>query len=317
MSLTYTSNTLIDSVKRRAAIPASQSTFLPDDILAFANEEMNIGLVPTILRLHEDYFLYTEDIPLVANQSRYVIPHRSIGNKLRELAFKDTNGNIFEMTRISVDDLPDYNGPYQQSHQYTYYIESNEVVLVPSIGSSVSGYLVMSYYLRPNNLVTDDRGAVISAINTSTGELTLENVPSGFTINETFDLIKSKSPFKTVSLDITSTAINTTTLVITFDPDDLPTSLAVGDYVCLSEETIVPQAPSELHVMLAHRAATRCIEAMGDMQALQNANQKLAEMELNAPTIIDNRVEGSPRKIVNRHSILRQGLFRRRYRFKS
>lgn len=316
MSITYTSNSLIDSIKRRASVPQAQETFSPEDFLAFANEEINIGLVPSIMRLHQDYLLRTINVPLVANQSRYTIPDRAIGNKLRELCFVDTNGNLFEMTRINIEDLPDYNGPVQPSRYYYFYIENNEVVLVPGVQSSPNGSLNMSFYMRPNALVTEDRVAIITSINTITGEINVDSVPTAFTTSLLYDVIKSKSPFRTLDFDLAITAINPITNIITFNPVELPSTLAVGDYINIQEESIVPQVPSELHVVLAHRAASRCLEAMGDTQGLQNANAKLQEMEINTTTIISNRVEGAPQKVINRHGILRQGMFNRRYRFR-
>jgi len=58
MGIFYTSETLIDSVKRRIAIPTNQNTYTDADILAFADEELALGIVPTIMSLHEDHLLY-------------------------------------------------------------------------------------------------------------------------------------------------------------------------------------------------------------------------------------------------------------------
>lgn len=314
MASFYTTNTLIDSVKRRAAIPEAQETFETTDFLAFANEEIWLGLLPSIMRMHEDYLLYSNPVPLVANQSRYTIPDRAIGNKLREVSYLDTNNNIYEMTRINVEDLPDYNGPSRISNYYTYYIDNNDIVLIPGVGSTVSGSLVLTYYLRPNQMVEEERVGIITGINTSNGDISIDAVPSVFSLTQTYDFVKAKSPFKTVALNLTAGSINPSTNTVTFNVDDIPASLQIGDYVCLAEETIVPQIPLELHVMLAHRIAARCLEAQGDTQALQSANQKLAEMENSATVLIDNRVEGSPHKVVNRHGFLRQGLSKRRFR---
>jgi hypothetical protein len=300
----------------------SQSTFTNDDFLELANEEISLGILPSMLRLHEDYLLYTEEVPLVSGQSNYSIPARAIGNKLREISFKDTNGNIFEMTRIGVGDLPFYNSTYSTNQVYAYYIENNEVVLAPTITGAVSGSLMMSYYLRPNALVLEDRSAKILSINTLTGTLIVDAVPTTFSTADSngqsikYDLIKSTSPFITSAASIIPSTINSVTKEIVFDPDDLPTGLAVGDYVNFEHESIIPQIPQDLHVVLAHRVATRCLEALGDAQGLQIANQKLAEMEQNTTNLIDNRVEDSPKKIVNRHSMLRQGLYKRNGRIR-
>jgi len=314
-----TSNELINSIKRRALLPSSQSTFSNTDFLELANEELSLGMLPSILRLHEDYLLYTEEVELEDSVSRYSIPSRAIGNKLREISFKDTNGNIFEMTRIGIQDLSEYNTTYTTTMIKTFYVENNEIVLVPTINGSVSGSLMMSYYLRPNALVEEDRAARILSINTVTGTLIVEDMPDSFSTADSngqdvkYDLIKSSSPFITLQASIVPTTVNSTTNEITFDPADLPSSLAIGDYVNFEHECIIPQVPQDLHVVLAHRVAARCLEALGDAQGLQLANQKLAEMEMNTTNLIDNRVEEAPKKIVNRHSGLKSGLYRKRW----
>lgn len=309
-----TSDDIIASVKRRAMIPGSQSTFTDTDFLAFADEEMSLGLVPSVLRVHEDYLLWSVDIPMVNNQSSYPIPYRAIGNKAREIAFKDVNGNIIEMTRIGIEQLPDYNGRSASSNRiYAYYLENNKIKLVPTITTGVSGSLRVSYYLKPNKLVKLNRVAVVQSIDTVTGAVVVNAIPSDFQVTQKLDLISTRSPHVTLNFDVMAANINNITNTITFNLSDLPADLEVGDHICMSGETAIPQIPSDLHVVLAHRVAARCLEAMGDTEGLQAANAKLAEMEFNTTTLIDNRSEGSPKKVFSRHGFLRQGIFNRRY----
>lgn len=317
MSSYYTSDELIKSVKRRAMIPKNQNTFDNEDFLAFADEEMNLGLLPSVLRMHEDYYLRTEEISLVQGQIRYSIPYRAIGNKLRDVSFKDGSGSIFEMTRISVEDVSYYQGSSAQNRIYAFYIENNEIVLVPDNVTFGSGSVLrVSFYLRPNSLVTLDSVAVITDINRTTGVIQVSNMPEEFSASKLMDFVKVKSPHKIIDYDIQPASVNTTSKTITFDVADIPSELEVGDHVCLATETAIPQLPSDLHVVLAHRVASRCLEAIGDLEGLQAANQKLAEMEQQTTVLIDNRVEGAPKKVVNRHGILRSGLNAKRYRFR-
>lgn len=313
----YDTSDIIASAKRRALLPASQSTFTEADFLAFANEEMNLGLVPSVLKMHEDYFLFSEDVSLVTNITKYTIPYRATGNKIREVAFVDTNGNIFEMTRIGVGDLPFYNGAHTYDRAYAYYISNNQICLAPEKMTNDNGVkLRISYYIRPNTLVMPDAVAVISSINRTTGDIQVSNLPTGFNTSQKYDLVKVKSPHKCVVIEISASAINNTSKTITFDPSVIPVDLEVGDHVTIATESCIPQVPSDLHVVLAHRVAARCLEALGDSEGLQNANAKLAELEKSIETVIDDRVEDSPAKIVNRHAILRRGLYSRRYRFR-
>jgi hypothetical protein len=301
-----TTDTLIDSVKRRASIPASQSTFLDEDFIAFANEELDLGIIPHVLSFHEEYFVYTQVVPLVANTSRYQIPTRAVGSKLRELSYQNDDGNIFEMTRIKVDDIPQFQTTTNTSTATVFYVEGTDIVLVPGVNASPTGSLRFSYYLRPNELVSEDRVAIVTGINRTSGDVTVASVPSVISVADTLDLIQTKSPHKTLSLDITAVGINTTTKTFTFDPDDLPAGLAIGDQIALAGETIVPQIPSDLHSMLSQRVAARCLESLGDAAGLTAANTKLAEMEQKTGTLIQNRVEGAPLKVVTKHSSLKK-----------
>ena len=54
MSSVLKTSDLIRSIKRRAMIPSSQETFTDEDFLEMATEEVNLGLVPLIQRMHEE-----------------------------------------------------------------------------------------------------------------------------------------------------------------------------------------------------------------------------------------------------------------------
>jgi hypothetical protein len=253
----------------------------------------------------------------VANQTKYNIPYRAIGNKLREVAFRDTNGNIFEMTRIGIGDLPFYNGPQTYGRVYVYYIANNQICLVPdSLAQSTGTTMLVSYYIRPNSLVLLKNVAPITAINRTTGEITVSNIPTEFSTLLTFDFIKAKSPHRSLGIDKSMIGINSLTKILTFSLSDIPSDLDVGDHVCLATESAIPQIPSDLHAMLVQRVVRRCLEALGDTEGLSSSTMKLSELEKGTNTLIDNRVEDSCQKVVNRHAILRRGLYSRRYRYR-
>lgn len=160
----YTSNTLIDAVKRKITMPIAQVTYKDVDILRFADEELMLAQVPSILQYHEEYLVYTQDVTLVAYKSKYPIPNRAIGMRLRDLFYIDTQGQLCEMSRISPDDKNFFEiSSGATNSPIHYYIENNNVVLVPKVSSSPVGSLQFSYYLRPNSLVVDDQAAISSS----------------------------------------------------------------------------------------------------------------------------------------------------------
>lgn len=165
----YTSDDLINSIKRKIAFPINQNTFTTNDVLAFCNEEMAVSQVPSVLSFHEEYFVYSQTVPLITNISRYAIPSRAIGMRLRSIFWQDSQGNLSEMTRVSSDDKAYFqatNG-INNNQAYKFYLENNDVVLVPGVGVSPAGSLVFYYFMRPNQLVSTDRVATILNINQS------------------------------------------------------------------------------------------------------------------------------------------------------
>jgi hypothetical protein len=397
-----TSDALIDAVKRKISFPTHENTFSEDDILAFANEEMAVAQVPGVLSYHDEYFVTTKTVALEANKSRYPIPDRAIGLKLRDLFYLDANGNLVEMTRIAPDERAVYQTSGAVSNYYKFYLEGNDIVLVPSVGSSASGSLVFSYYLRPNQLVQNAEAAIISsfldlitidnsqiaagdiltvqgisftarasgavtnefniggsssataanlaaAITTngvvvastsgtavvtlisSTRNLVLTtsnasgitlattkgvrcaSVPSTMTGGTVVDLLQTKPGHKTLGLDITIPAGGASSTDIFLNTTDVSVDVIVGDYICLSNECIIPQIPTDLHSGLAEKVCARILAAIGDKDGLSVANAKIKENMEFEGTLLDNRVEGAPIKVVANKSLLKLGKFRRRF----
>lgn len=405
-----TTDDLIAAVKRKISFPISQNTFSEDDIIQFANEEMFIAQVPSVLQYHEEYFVYRVQTPLVTNISRYAIPNRAIGMKLRDLMWSDSSGNYFEMTRINSDDRAFFQrniGANQAIHKF--YLEGNDVVLTPSVVGGPTGALNFFIYLRPNQLVSNSRARIIESFqrtvsvpisNVSAGDLftitvgyqtpspTAYNLVAGtnYAIGGTSALTAANlaSAINTLALGVTA-AVSGSDVILTFtdvtiqfsevgslsissqigfnfdselasiyslgDKIDLLQTMPghrtyifdvvlqnisgstgyfnysdllvylstgfgyapqiiniqVGDYMCLANESIIPQIPPDLHNVLAERTAARILAAIGDQAGLAITNQKIAEMENRQGNLLDQRSEGTPQKITARHSLLRYG----------
>jgi hypothetical protein len=316
MASWLTSTDLIANVVRRAHIPESQVTFTDNDILAFANDEMKIGLVPSVLELHEEFFTQPYDISLSAYQSAYAIPGRPIGQKLRNLFYKDTDHNLKEMARILPENLVFYQNRSAINYPNTFFLSDNNIVLVPEISGGPVGTLVATIFQRPNDLTTSDQVATIESIDLTTGIITVDQIPSSFLLTSLFDFNQLLSGHKCYEIDVPVVAINPVQSMMTFDisliPNKGPSILQVGDMICLAGNSFIPHLPDELHSVLAQRVVCRIMEAQGDVQGLQAANMKLQEMEVKIGILIDNRTEGNPQKINNLRGSLREAKIRRR-----
>lgn len=85
----------------------------------------------------------------------------------------------------------------------------------------------------------------------------------------------------------------------------------IGDYICLANESIIPQIPPEFHQQLAEMTASRILSAIGDQAGYQLSQNKLAQMSKQQAALISSRDEGSVPKVFNSSSLLRIGRRRR------
>lgn len=292
---------LIESVRNRAMIPDDITVYDDEAILSILNEEVDVGLLNTLLTLYEDHLTTHKNVPLTSNK-RYPIPHRAIGNKLKDLVFAEGD-NIYELSRIDLTELGDYRYDDGYTGRDIFYIEGDEVVLMnPRFSGSSS--LRMYFHLRPNYIVAEDKCAQITSIDRTTGLIQFSSIPSNFVDLVEFDFIQNKTPNKILSIEVPVSSVSIGTRSITVLSINIPDRLTVGDWVCFPEESPYPNVPTELHPLLAQRAAVYILEAIGDTENLNSALRKLKQMEMSIQKILDDRVEGAPRKIKARYGTL-------------
>ncbi len=400
----FTTSDLIAAIKRRISFPTDQSTFDDPDIIAFLNEELMISQVPSVMEYHENFFVYKAQVALRQNVNRYQIPDRSIGMKLRDVMFEDEQGNLYEMTRVQDGDKAWFQSNVGSNAIVNkLYLEGNYVVLTPEVDSNPTGFLNFYIFLRPNQLVDNDRAAIISYFckkvtidnslivagdtitiegqvftatvgSPSAGEFQIglnsmvtatnltnlvnanstlmsygilanngspstsvisfkfldrngpdnievsnslgtiisplytidfDSVPENIENGQKIDFLQTKPGHQIYKYDIQLTSSAISGSMIDFDPDDIPEDVVVDDYICLANESIIPYLPPELHNVLVDRACARILSAIGDQQGLAAVNAKIQENEMRQGTLIDNRIENAPQKVLNRHSLLR------------
>lgn len=305
MSVSYTTTDLIESVKKRGGVPTSQSTFETDDFLRFGNEELQMGVVPFLMAIREEYFVTYTDTAVVNSQGAYDIPSRAIGGKLREIIYVGSGNQQMSLARIQVDEIPSIDNTINTGTPNYFYFQGNKLHVLPTPNSG-SGTLRLYYFLRPNNLVPVNEAARIVSIDTGTNSIVVNELPTTMTTGTVCDFVQALPPFETLEQDTTITNVASTT--ITFA--SLPDGLAAGDYLCLQKESPVPQIPVELHSMLAQRMAIKCLESLGNREQMNYAQAKLDKMEVELRGLMANRVEGEPQKISNSNNIM--GYFARR-----
>ncbi len=296
--MAYTTTELLAKIKLWGAVPASQPAFNATQLLDMATDELQTNIVSFINSLREDYFVVYEDTAItgVATQT-FNIPSRAAGGLLRDVKLVNSDGDE--------SDIPRVNPEYSQRESWGFYILANTLYLVEA--QDYSSYnMRLYYYVRPSVLVETTSCAQVSSVGSTTFDVT--SIPTNLTTGDTVDIVQAKAPFNTLSLGITATWTGTTVT-----PSVMPTGLTIGDWMCVENESCIPQVQLETHPLLAQATVIHIQEILQDSKGIKTARDRYEEMAKSITNILTPRVVGEVKKIKNYESFLNYHNDRQRY----
>lgn len=312
---------LVASVYRGILAPNAQNAQQPVDVIAFLDQEMRTTIVPLVLAAQEEFWVTNIDQPVVSGVFSYTIPRRAAFATWRDVVFVDPNKNEINMSMLS----PEYlkltypAGGNPPLYTFGFILQNDQIILYPNTLPAPTQYrLRMKIKRRPNNLTQTVNCAQVIAINTGTGVVSVNAVPTTWTSSDTFDIIPNRPQFTSLRDDQTISLINANNLTFSSPGNDpftgqplsaLPTNtetgaftMRVGDWVCPTQMSCIPQVPYDMFPLLVQRAIIRILESLGDTQNLTVAERRYQDMAVDFARTVSPRIDGTPKKIVNRNT---------------
>lgn len=288
----FTTNALVASILRRGALP--QGTGLSkSDILQRATEELRGTMVAWLKGLREELII----APLQINATTLIqpIPPRAAGAAFRTIQFQNnTTQGPFNLPRVEPERAYGYvpAGTCPQG----FYFQGNNLVFVGC--QNPVGTIFLSYQQRPGQLVFPTACGVISSITPggSTTAIVCSSVPTTFTSAQLYDFVSHTPNFVASALDVVASVAGTT---LTVANALVPSTLAVGDYVCLAGETPIPQLPFELHDLLAQVTAQEIAMSTGSSR-LDAITAKTNQLKADMTMLLSPRTDGNARPVISR-----------------
>jgi hypothetical protein len=313
---------LVASVYRGCLAPNAQNALIPTEIIAFLDQEMRTTIVPLVLAAQEEFWVTNFDQPVLTGVHNYTIPKRAAFATWRDVVFVDPNKMEINMSMLS----PEYlkltypAGGNPPLYVFGFILQNDQIILYPNSLPTPTQYrLRMKIKRRPNNLTETTNCAQITNINTGTGQVTVNLVPTGWATTDTFDIIPNSPQFTSLRDDQTISAVVGNVLTFSspgVDPftgqplSALPTNpetgaftTKIGDWICPSQMSCIPQVPYDMFPMLVQRGIIRVLEALGDTQNLTVAERRYADMAVDFARTVSPRIDGTPKKIVNRNAM--------------
>lgn len=293
----YTTDALLASIKRRILMASGASVLSDSDLLALADDELRTFLLPFIREVNEEHLIYRYTAAVVSGQQAYAIPAAAAGEALRTVEVTNASGEYIKQDRIeAAQELKVRKG---------FYIDDEHLYLVPSPVQGAT--LRLRYWRRPGKLigvasgVTDPTrfGKIIEGAAGGTS-FQMPNTITAISDTTLCQFVEAGPGFRTLHEatpnDISSgdPGYNAVTIDIAF-----PAGVDLSNcYICLIDESPVPQVPAELHPLLAQQTALTAILSRGAPGG-ETATMKRDEMKRDLTALLANRTQGSPKHVQN------------------
>lgn len=296
MARDYTTTTMVADVKRRASMPSNQALFSDDDIIQFMDEELHTSLVPIIMTLREEFFVVPNEVTLVANQTNYPIPTRSVGTKLRDVYVVLSGGQRYNIPRWSPEMTASRTNRTSNDQRLSFVVQGNNIVLSDS---TLTGTISMDYFRRPGHLVAVSTCATVTEVDTLNNRVTTVGRPVAWADGDLLDVTTSVPPFNSPDDDLVIIDILPGGVIELSDVSNIH----VGDFLSFDRESPIATIPEEGHNVLKQMAIVKIYESLGNTEEMKSAQAKYTEVVNNFKTLIADRVEGEAKKCVGGTSI--------------
>jgi hypothetical protein len=287
-----TTSDLLEAIKQRGMIPDNQNTWSDPRILATATDDMRAAIIPLLMSVREEYFVMSEDVPVVIGTQRYRIPDRAAGQGIREVLWIDADGNVRSMSQLQVEDGEISAAGPGNGVPYAYRIEWDSIVLTPAV--TTPGTMRVMFVVSPGDLVSTNDAVQITGIDALTSTISASTVPATWVGTEVVDIIRGSAGCEYLSLATQITGIVGTDITLS----SLPTGLQIGDWIALEGQSPVPQLPRDLVPLLAHKVVVTVLESMNQRSAAEAAEARYQKLITSALTMISPRVKGGAKKLV-------------------
>jgi hypothetical protein len=283
-SNSYTTTNLVSNVQLVGHIPLSNSTFTSSEIINLANRELQTAILSQIFSAREGYYLTYQDYDVNAT-GKFVIPSQAIGGALDCIQVVN-EPNVIPVNRIEHSEQFSTLAP--NATTYSYFMVANTVNIIPN---PTFGVVRLWYIRRPNALIPVTGAASIS--NIAGNVLTVASVPSTMTIGTKINICQDQPPFDVLTEGVITNIAGTDVTL-----DLVSSTTSIGDWLCLADQTPVPQIPVEFRPLLEQRVVVKIYELQGYIEKMKAAGEMLKRMEQDTFRLIDPRVE-TQTKIIN------------------
>ena len=210
-------------------------------------------------------------------------------------------------SRVDIETLGSRDGYIPSGSSKTVYtMTGNKITLYPTpLSTETSRALRVRYYRKPSELVEPGEGAIIANIDTGTGVVSVQSLPTGWSTSTVLDFTQGIPPFELLAESITPSDVTGVDITV-----DLATAalLSVGDTIAETGYSIVPQiAMPEAHRLLEEACVINILEGIDDSDGLMRAEKRYDKYLTNLRAMLTPRDDAGMKKMAARNDVYTYG----------
>lgn len=244
-----------------------------EDLLLIADDIIRSKIAAFLITMVENFYTVKGDFNFVVGQTEYVLPKDAMFNMIQYISYVNADGfeDDIELVPVSRTWVRNLEAPGTPTKAY---LTHQSVNFFPPPASASDKYRLY-YYRRPAFLVKKEKAGFVTNVNKVTGVVTYAALPAtGFTATSSHDFYSQNPPFYRLKQNITATV--QAGLTQTFPIADVQT-LNSGDAVTVTGQTIVPDIPPELFLLLMEVMRSKIASANGDTTKKQMTDTEIQE----------------------------------------
>jgi hypothetical protein len=301
---------LIAAVRIATRISDQHPDYTATRIRTELTDALRTAFVRPIKSAGAGYAQQLEEQAITSDVEVYRIPKRAVVAGLVTVEAKDPGGFVRTMVEVSQREQAERIG--NPGEPAGFIDQGDYLRLCPA--SNIGGWMLRQWYkLRPSRLVEKQTAGLITAINLTTREITVNSLPldrdTVAAITDT-TLIDVVAPDGSHEAHLVSAALVSVVPLVVAGTVDL-SRIRAGDYVRAEDQSDWPMLPPEFHRTLADAAAVVVLSDMGIPDKAEALAGKVKSDIERMKELMEPRVRDLAHPIIPRFGALRASRLRR------
>lgn len=307
----YSTDDLVDAVRRDCFLATSDENWTDERILSIAHDCILEGLAPRMKNAKQNWFLQAASVTLIASVTAYDVPPESMWNGVSSAQLRQTSDGQLCGKLVLIEPENEYLYAQNQTPNIPglFWVDHTQLnVLPPPSSDAADTYdLKLTYYRRPAQMVVASSAVTIQSITAASLTVTTSTQPSYFSTNapdaytsgrpSRVDVYNRLQPYTRRFTNLTGSITSSSGFLFNGSVTSTQVGqIQSGDIMTVYGTTIFPDLPPELHPYLRRLTAATIRLAQGD-PAYQATIDRVGVDIDNFLRGMNNRTDGSAKKL--------------------